>query len=254
MRSEGERKKLMDYGNAARFLKSYNKIENQLKILYNARATDSFTDLVRRCSDRNLTVRRYENELVDYGKLRNAIVHRTAGEELFIANPSDEVVDNIEYIERQLCNPPLVTNVFKVKKISTVYADKPLLTAVQAFGESEKKTLVVYDYGRMVGVINSYSLYRLIAEKAEAGEDVTEYLRTTTCREAVDEKLLEKYPILDRNATVFDVFEAFERRKDIYAVIVTENGVIGEKVLLLLTPSDFPTINRYLETFNVKAF
>ena len=91
----------MDYANAARFLKSYNKIESQLKILYNERPTQNFTDLVKRCSDRNITVRRYENELVDYGKLRNAIVHRAgAAGELFIANPSDEVVVNIEYIEK----------------------------------------------------------------------------------------------------------------------------------------------------------
>ena len=69
----------MDYANAARFLKSYNKIESQLKLLYHAKATQNFTDLVRRCTDLNLTIRRYENELIDYGKLRNAIVHRTAG-------------------------------------------------------------------------------------------------------------------------------------------------------------------------------
>ena len=53
---------------------------------------------------------------------------------------------------------------------------------------------------------------------------------------------------------MFDVFDAFERRKDIYAVIITENGVLGEKVLLLLTPSDFPAINRYLEACNAKPY
>ena len=244
----------MDYANAARFLKSYNKIESQLKLLYHAKATQNFTDLVRRCTDLNLTIRRYENELIDYGKLRNAIVHRTAGGEVFIANPSDDVVENIEYIERQLCNPPRATDVFKVKKISTVFADKPLITAVQTFGESEKKTLVVYDHGKMAGVINSYYLYRLIAAKAEAGESITDYLKNTNCGDILDEKLLKKYLLFDKQATVFDVFDAFERRKDIYAVIITENGVLGEKVLLLLTPSDFPAINRYLEAFNAKPY
>ena len=103
----------MKYANAERFLKSYNKIESQLKLLYGGPPTQAFTDLVKRCSDRNITVRRYENELIDYGKLRNAIVHRAGGEELFIANPSDDVVDTLEYIERQLCRPPLVIDVFK---------------------------------------------------------------------------------------------------------------------------------------------
>ena len=125
----------MEYGNAARFLKSYNRIESQLKFLYGAHPAVNFTDLVKRCTDRNLTVRRYENELVDYGKLRNAIVHRSGGGELFIANPCDDVVDNIEYIERQICNPPRATAAVKPRKIASVFADKPLLTAVQAFAQ-----------------------------------------------------------------------------------------------------------------------
>ena len=243
----------MKYANAERFLKSYNKIESQLKLLYGGPPTQAFTDLVKRCSDRNITVRRYENELIDYGKLRNAIVHRAGGEELFIANPSDDVVDTLEYIERQLCRPPLVTDVFKCKKISAVFADKPLLTAVQTFGSSEKKTLVVYDHGNMVGVLNSYYLYRLLAEQAQKGENLTAYLQNTPCGAVLDAALLSRYALFNAAATVFDVFEAFEKRKDLYAVIVTEHGIVGEKVLLLLTPTDFPAINRYLEAYNAKT-
>ncbi len=244
----------MEYDNAARFLKSYNKIESQLKILYGGSPTQNFTDLVKRCTDRNITVRRYENELIDYGKLRNAIVHRTAGGELFIANPSGEVVENIEYIERQLCRPPLVTDVFKSRKITAVFADKPLLTAVQAFGESEKKSIVVYDHGKMAGVLNTYYLFRLLAARAAAGEDLTAFLQNTTCGAVLEESLLQRYRLCDAQTTVFEVFEAFEKQKDLYAVIVTENGVLGEKALLLLTPSDFPAINRYLESYNAKTF
>ena len=117
----------MEYGNAARFLKSYNNIESRLKILYSARPTQNFTDLVKRCTDLNITVRRYENELVDYGKLRNAIVHRTAGGELFIANPCDEVVDTIESIEKQICDPPRITDALKVKKLASVLDRKSVV-------------------------------------------------------------------------------------------------------------------------------
>ena len=65
---------------------------------------------------------------------------------------------------------------------------------------------------------------------------------------------MEKYCILSQDTTVFDVFVAFENRKDLVAVIVTENGVFGEKVLSIVTPSDFPRINRFLETYNAKPF
>ena len=208
----------MEYANAEKFLKSYNRIESQLKILYGGRATQNFTDLVKRCTDLNMTVRRYENELIDYGKLRNAIVHRaTDSEEVFIANPCDNVVENIAFIEKQLCHPPRITEAIKVK-------------------------------------INSYGLYAELAARAEKGEDLNEFLTRTPCGSIVGEEILARYKIVPEDATVFDVFKAFEEKKDLLAVIVTEHGVQGEKALTIVTPADFPRINRYLETYNVKPF
>lgn len=246
----------MDVSNAPRFLQSYNRIEAQLKLLYNARATLSFTDLVKRCSDLNITVRRYESELIDYGKLRNAIVHRSAGSagDTVIAVPCDEVIETIEFIESMLCRPPRLTDAIKVKKIASVFADKPILTAVETFRENWQKTLIVYDHGTMVGVINSYGLYAEIERRIKNREDLYAFFTGTLCRDVVDASEMEKYRIMSQDATVFEVFTAFEEKKGLLAVIVTENGVFGEKVLSIVTPSDFPRINRFLENYNAKPF
>lgn len=245
----------MEYENAEKFLKSYNRIESQLKILYGGKATQNYTDLVKRCTDLNMTVRRYENELIDYGKLRNAIVHRaTDSQEVFIANPCDNVVENIQFIEKQLCHPPRLVDAIKIKKIASVFADKPLITAVDTFAETWQKSLVVYDHGKMIGMINSYGLYQEIAARAKEGKDLTEFLTKTRCGEIVSDEMLKRYKLVSADATVFDVFMAFEEQKNLLAVIVTENGVLGEKALNIVTPTDFPRINRYLETYNVKPF
>ena len=241
--------------NAARFLRSYNSIESRLKAIYSVRPTQNFTDLVKRCSDMNITVRRYAGELIDYGKLRNAIVHHAAGSgETVIAVPCDEVVDNIEYIERQICRPPKVTDAFKVKKIVTVFADDPLLRAVRAFADNRQKTVIVYDHGNMIGLINSYALYSLIAGVAENGKDLTEYLTKTRCGDALSENETDNYCLMNKYATVLDVFTEFEKRRSLVAVIITENGVLGEKVISIVTPADFPRINKFLENYNVKPF
>lgn len=244
----------MDQENAARFLRSYNCIEARLKSLYSVRPTQNFTDLVKRCSDMNITVRRYAGELIDYGKLRNAIVHQAAGTgETVIAIPCDEVVDNIEYIERQICRPPKVTDAFKVKKIVTAKADEPLLRAVEEFAANRQKTVIVYDHGTMAGVINSYALYGLIAKVASEGGDLTKYLTTATCGDAIDAREMDNYCLMNKYATVLDVFTEFEKRR-LVAVIITENGVLGEKVISMVTPADFPRINKFLENYNVKPF
>ncbi len=246
----------MDISNAARFLQSYNRIEAQLKLLHGAKSAMNFTDLVKKCSDEDITVRRYAAELIDYGKLRNAIVHRAAGaaDETVIAVPCDDVVQTIEFIEALLCRPPRLIDAIKVKKIASVFADKPVLTAVEAFREYCQKTLIVYDHGTMVGVINSYGLYAQIEERVKAGADLAAFFTQTPCKEIVFESEMQKYRIMSQDATVFEIFVAFEEKKDLLAVIVTENGVFGEKALSIVTPSDFPRINRFLESYNAKPF
>ena len=246
----------MDISNAARFLQSYNRIEAQLKRLHGAKASANFTDLVKKCSDTDITVRRYSAELIEYGKLRNAFVHRASGasDETVIAIPCDDVVQTIEFIEACLCRPPRLIDAIKVKKIASVFADKPIITAVEAFREYKQKTLIVYDHGTMTGVINSYWLYAQIEMQVKEGADLLNFFTKTSCSAIVRDSEMEKYRILSQDATVFEVFVAFEEKKDLLAVIVTENGVFGEKVLSIVTPSDFPRINRFLETYNAKPF
>ena len=67
----------MDKRNATEFINSYNKIDAQLRDLYSFKPSQSFTDVVRRSAEKNSIVRKYENDLVDYARLRNAIVHQS---------------------------------------------------------------------------------------------------------------------------------------------------------------------------------
>ena len=64
---------------------------------------------------------------------------------------------------------------------------------------------------------------------------------------------MEYYCLINKYATVLDVFTEFEKRR-LVAVIITENGVLGEKVISMVTPADFPRINKFLENYNVKPF
>ena len=60
-----------DKKNAEIFIDSYNKIDAQLRELYGFKPQQSFTDVVRRSAEKNAVVRRYENELTDYARLRS---------------------------------------------------------------------------------------------------------------------------------------------------------------------------------------
>lgn len=83
----------MDTRNATEFIASYNKIDAQLRELYGFKPSQPFTDVVRRSAEKNAIVRRYENELADYARLRNAIVHQSTDGRI-IAVPCDDVVES----------------------------------------------------------------------------------------------------------------------------------------------------------------
>ena len=63
------------FDNSKRFLDAYNNIDYTLKTRQNLNRSMGFSDLIRKTSTTNYIVKKYEDDLVDYGRLRNAIIH-----------------------------------------------------------------------------------------------------------------------------------------------------------------------------------
>ncbi|HSM57441.1 MAG TPA: hypothetical protein VK879_14920, partial [Candidatus Sulfomarinibacteraceae bacterium] len=61
--------------NADRFVRAYNAIDNHLRRVLKSGKHRSFPALVDIAAKRMSEVRRYRNDLKEYGQLRNAIVH-----------------------------------------------------------------------------------------------------------------------------------------------------------------------------------
>ncbi len=239
----------MDAANATRFLKSYNNIEDCLRTQYNVRASQSFTDLINRCADVNLVVRRYKDELTDYGKLRNAIVHKSLGEKI-IAYPCDEVVETIELIEKQICRPPFILDVLKPKKIMGAAASTPLKQAMLQLAISKHSTLPIWEKGRTIGFLNVHTVFRQILQAMDSETDMNEFLAHAPCSIAVDPSEIGKaYKFLPKTATIFDCFRAFEAGKKTLAVFITETGSAEEPLINMLTSTDLPLLNKFIETF-----
>ncbi len=238
----------MDATNGTRFIQSYNHIEECLRSRYNLKATQSFTDLINRCADFDLTVRRYKDELVDCGKLRNAIVHKSRGDKI-MAYPSDEVVGMLEIIEKQICTPPVLFDILKPKKLMYVFGDSPLRQAMLYIARSKHTSLPVYGDGKVLGIINSYTILKHIGNALEQN-NVDVFINTTTCASVIDDDEIGKeYKFIPKTATIFDAFRAFEVGKKTLAVFITETGKFGERILNMVTSSDLPLLNKFIETY-----
>ena len=73
---------------------------------------------VRRLAN-NVEVRKYEDDLIDYGRLRNAIVHQ-GNHKFIIAEPHDDIVENIERLSDLITEPPLAVDMVGNKEVITI--------------------------------------------------------------------------------------------------------------------------------------
>ena len=93
--------------NALRFINAYNQIDQTLRAVYNFKRNITFSDMIRRAVSLNSIVRRYEDKLIDYARLRNAIIHNS-NEERIIAEPHDDVVEEIyDYFRNEAASDSL---------------------------------------------------------------------------------------------------------------------------------------------------
>lgn len=129
-----ERKMQKAQSNARRFINAYNQIDYSLRTQYNFKRSMSFSDLIRKAVLVNHVVRKYEDDLIDYGRLRNAIVHRS-NDEFLIAEPHNEVVEAIEKICRLITTPPNALSSICHEDVLTVDADVNIKSVIKLMAE-----------------------------------------------------------------------------------------------------------------------
>ena len=238
-----------DTQNAAVFIACYNKIDAQLRELYGFKPAQSFTDVVRRSAEKNAVVRRYESELADYARLRNAIVHQSTDGRI-IAVPCDDVVEDIRRIEKLLCTPPKIGDNLPEKRVTSIEASISLRQAVLLIARTGYSNLPVYSGKRMAGIINNRRIIQELGGVIRAGLSVDAYLSQTAVGDIVDgADLFTYYKYLGKQDTLQDVLDAFENNKKLLAVCVSENGRPGERIVNFITPADLAAVNKKLEDY-----
>ena len=239
----------MDTRNATEFINAYNKIDAQLRELYGYKPAQSFTDVVRRSAEKNAVVRKYENELADYARLRNAIVHQSTDGRI-IAVPCDDVVENILLIERLLCSPPTVGETLQDKRIVSIEAELSLRQAVILMARTGYSNIPVYRGKRMIGIVNNRRVLRELGDVLAQGRSADAWLSETPVADILAESdLFVYYKYIGKKDSLQEIVDAFEENRKLLAVCVSENGRAGERVVNFVTSADLPRINKLLEDY-----
>lgn len=111
--------------NAMRFITAYNTIDNALRSIYNFKRSMTYADMIRRASNLNYVVRKYEDKLIDYGRLRNAIVH-SSYEDVVIAEPHIDVLEEFEKNSIITQHASKAISTIATRDVITLQADTPV--------------------------------------------------------------------------------------------------------------------------------
>lgn len=227
---------------ALRFLDAFSEIESVFKSWNNTTRSYSFSNYVHHYAKTHSLIKRYRDDLLEYSQLRNAIVHDRAGNNEIIAQPHEEVVNQIEQIAQKLTHPALVSDL-KFQKLEVCQKDDLLIEVMNRMNKTGFYQLPILDGVMVVGLINQNMIVDYMVTHIE--ENVIK-LKDVTIKEIMSSKRQAEYELMYNDSEVIDVLDMFtqyqEKGKVLSAVIILNEKSKKEGPIGILTNKDIPRL------------
>ena len=236
--------------NANRFISAYNQIDQSIRTQYDLSKSISYTEAIRKCARMNAFVKKYEDKLIDYGRLRNAIVH-SYNEDLVIAEPHPDVVEEYEKIAKTICTPPLAVDTVINRNVKTISYDTSVADVIEGIYKSGNSNWPVYKDGMLIGVANSRKLIKEIGKKIYEKRDLDEYVNNTIIGDAINEFGQDTYyTIANKNVTLDKILNLFSENRKLSLIIITETGSLLEQPIGIIAIGDIMDVNKQLDKYS----
>ncbi|WP_394238324.1 CBS domain-containing protein [Niallia oryzisoli] len=224
-----------------RFEVSFNRIHAALIRMVDSR-TDRFTQLVRSGTRSFSLIRTYEDDLYQFAKLRNAMVHDKREIGYYIAEPHEDIVNQIEQIAYFFDQPFYA---LKIASKPVHFSDKTTLKeVVQGIKEYSYSQFPIYQEGECIGLLRAGSILEWIANNLVQNSI---NLGNVTVKEILLHENNHPIVFAPKSMNIFEIEDIYERahqeKRDIEMVIITENGNSSEKPLGIVTAWDLIEID-----------
>lgn len=235
--------------NAKRFLDAYNNIDYALKTRYNLNRAMGFSDLIRKSVVNNYIVRKYEDELIDYGRLRNAIIHNN-NEDFIIAEPHDAVVEEIEHIEKLLTTPPKALETVGNKNVLVTYAGKSMREVIMLMASSNFSNIPVYKDNQLIGVANGQKILNSMGQYMLSGGKCYSFLDNVQIEDMLSSLQNSNYYVVKQaDCTVEEALNEFYNNHKLLAILFTKHGLNTEMPLGIMTGANVAEAQKILEDY-----
>jgi hypothetical protein len=222
-----------------RFEAAYNRIDALLRKKVGQRS-GSFSSVVIEAAKKDVAVRAYKDDLLEYGDLRNAIVHDRGRAPVLLADPREEVVTRIEEILDRLSRPRTLRSLARPVPLRIFEVNDPLPEALSH--------MRVNAFSQIVALLLSGSHVILSAEgvahwlEAKSKEDIIA-LSEVKVGHALDFEPEGTCVYLKADDTVERAREVFANDigKRVFSALVTESGRPKQRPINIVTPWDIVT-------------
>lgn len=240
----------MGESRAKRFIDAYNSIDDSLRKQYNVKRSLSFTDLLKRTSICNSIVKRYEDDLVDYSRLRNAIVHGNDDSKP-IAEPNIEVVEDIERIAQLIKKPPQALKKIWSGDVLTIPPSLSIKDTICKIAKSGYSNIPVYDGNEFIGIANGQKILDALGNAISSGFDANEFITNNTVLDILKSTSFENYYIIaSPEINVREVLDCFNDNRKLLVILATKDGTSNTLPVGIITPSNLVEINQLLDDYD----
>lgn len=234
--------------NAERFIDAFNNIDYSLRVRYGLNRSMGFSDVVRKCVSLNYVVRKYEDDLIDYSRLRNAIVHQ-GNKDFIIAEPHLRVVEHIEKINKLINTPPKCIDICR-RDIVSVDASASMEKVIKLMASSKYSNLPVYKDNKIIGIANGQKILDALGSYLLSGGKSKTFLVNVQIQDMLSKIQSIYYKIASTDLTMEEGLNEFHKNPKLLAILLTKSGGQDEQPLGIVTGADAIEMNKVIDTFN----
>lgn len=239
----------MNKTNSERFITAYNNIDYGLRSIYNFKRSMTYSDVVRRSVMLNSVVRKYEEDLIDYGRLRNAIIHQ-GNSKYTIAEPHDDIVVKIEKLAELICEPPVAIGRVGNKEVVTINFDTHISQAMELMYRTGYSNLPIYQGERLVGVMNRGKLMDVLGKRIGENVNIQDYIDNNCVGSVIEDMGVDSYYILaDERLTIEAAMNYFENNRKLLIILITKDAKDTGKPLSIISYTDIIDMKKILDVY-----
>ncbi|WP_170287586.1 CBS domain-containing protein [Aquibacillus halophilus] len=235
---------LLQGENVHRFEAAYNRIHNKLiDLVYPTRRHIPYGEALHSAKKLHNIVKYNYDILRQFGQLRNALVHRKIRNDFYIAEPHNEIVEEIEKICELLYIPPLALSIAS-QPVTTYTTTTPLKIILNKIKDKGFSQFPIYDENEFQGLLTEGGIANWLACNI-INNSVS--LDNVTAIDILKNEKKHNVRFLSKDCSIYDLegtFEkSFEENLKLEAIIITHSGSTKQKPIGIVTSWDLVKID-----------